>query len=77
VPEARTRLRDIYLAAWTIYEPMERLVEAFELAQSLGALHQAISYRNIVASVEEVSRQELDGAPYWLRRVLSSMPGDE
>jgi len=77
VPGARTRLRDVYLAAWATLEPVARLVEAFEIGLTLGALHQAISYRAIVATLEPVARHELDwGVPYWLRQVLSREIGE-
>jgi hypothetical protein len=78
VPDARTHLRDVYLAAWATDEPAARLAEAFELGLTLGALHQAISYRAIVATLEPVARQELDwGVPYWLRLVLSRVDAAE
>jgi hypothetical protein len=76
VPDARARLREVYLTAWAAYEPPARLAEAFELGLTLGALHQAISYRAIVATLEPVARHELDwGVPYWLRLVLSREVG--
>jgi hypothetical protein len=43
-PPVRTRLRDRYLRLWTDREPMERLVEAFELAQPLALLHAAMGH---------------------------------
>lgn len=73
--DVRTRLRDAYLEPWTHYETMERLVQAFELATSLGALHQAMSYMWILMNVAEDARWELEsGLVMWLRRLLPSQP---
>jgi Phosphotransferase enzyme family len=69
----RTPLRDAYLEPWTAYEPMERLVEAFEVSRPLGALHQAMSYMWILMNVAEDARWELErGLVMWLRHVLPS-----
>jgi hypothetical protein len=69
----RTQLRDAYLEPWTVYAPMERLVEAFEVSTPLGALHQAMSYMWILMNVAEDARWELErGLVMWLRRVLLS-----
>ncbi len=52
----RPDLRHAYLEAWTAYEPMQRLIEAFELAQTLEVLHHAITYHQILLpSVEDKS----------------------
>ena len=73
--EVRARLRDAYLEPWTVYAPMERLVEAFELSQPLGALHQAMSYMWILMNVAADARWELEsGLVMWLRRLLPA-PG--
>jgi hypothetical protein len=54
---------------------MSRLREAWALAAPLGALHQAISYPHIVASLEPAARHELDwGVPFWVRQVFQSVP---
>jgi aminoglycoside phosphotransferase (APT) family kinase protein len=69
------RLRDAYLALWTDYEPPERLLAAWTLARPLCALHQAVSYQAIMASLEARTRRENTGdAGDWLRRVLQAMP---
>jgi aminoglycoside phosphotransferase (APT) family kinase protein len=71
VPDARERIRDAYLQAWTAYEPMERLVEAFALGEVVAALHQAISYRYIVASLDDSQKGQLHGGTsQWLRVLL-------
>jgi hypothetical protein len=43
-PNVQSYLRDHYLRLWTDFEPMDRLVEAFELAQPLALLHAAIGH---------------------------------
>jgi aminoglycoside phosphotransferase (APT) family kinase protein len=69
------RLRDAYLALWTDYEPMPRLRQAWALAAPLGALHQAVSYQHIVASLEPAARHELDwGVSLWVRQMLQCVP---
>ena len=75
--DVRTQLRDAYLAPWITYAPMARLVEAFELTKSLGALHQAMSYMWILMNVAEDARWELEsGLLMWLRRLLPSQPSE-
>jgi hypothetical protein len=66
VPDARRRLRDAYLEPWTAYEPMERLIDAFELAQPLAALHHALlQHRVVLPNLEPSSRWELEGEIPW------------
>jgi aminoglycoside/choline kinase family phosphotransferase len=73
-PEARAAVWDAYLTAWTGYESPERLREAARRAEVLGSLHQAISYRQIIASLEPEARRELAGGlPQWVRRMLKLM----
>ncbi|WP_354636037.1 aminoglycoside phosphotransferase family protein [Planktothricoides raciborskii] len=46
VTDARSRIRNAYLAPWTIYAPMEQLVSTFEFASAtLVSLYEAISDR--------------------------------
>jgi hypothetical protein len=71
IPDVRTRLRGAYLELWTKYEPIERLVEAFELSQPLGALHQAISYAWIANNIAEDARWEIaHGLTVWLKSLI-------
>jgi hypothetical protein len=75
--EVRMRLRDAYLEPWTRFEPMERLVEAFEMSKSLGALHQAMSYMWILMNIAEDARWELEsGLAMWLRSLLPTQSGN-
>jgi hypothetical protein len=71
---AYARLRDAYLAAWQEFETPARLLEAWELARPLCALHHSISYLSIVTNIEPLVRKELfDGLPDYLHRLLASM----
>ncbi len=71
-PAVEARLRDAYLRVWTDFEPMDRLLEAWALAKPLLALHQAVSYQHIIATLEDVRKPEnLSGLPYWLRKMLA------
>jgi hypothetical protein len=70
----QARLRDGYLKEWLAYEPMERLLEMWRLADPLCALHQAVSYRYILANTEERCKYELDWAiPFWFSKILESL----
>jgi aminoglycoside phosphotransferase (APT) family kinase protein len=69
----RDRLRDAYLSEWTAFEPPERLARAWQLAEPLAALDQAISYRSIVADLQPVERHTARSPAYWLRKVLAGL----
>lgn len=70
----RNQLRDIYLEPWTTFEPRERLLEAWRLAEPLWSLHQAISYQAILANLETASRGGFRNViPAYLRMVLKSL----
>lgn len=76
LPNVRTRLRDVYLQEWTSYEPIERLIEAFELALTLGMLYQGITYYRIVSRLEPLARWELEFAmPLCLEKLLKYRKG--
>ena len=73
-PNVQARLHDSYLGVWAAYEPIERLFEAWKLAKPLCALHQAVSYQHIGATLEVTLKPELaSGLPYWLRTLLQSL----
>ena len=47
---------------------------SLKVAKPLCALHQAVSYQHIVATLEDTSKPELaSGLPYWLRTLLQSL----
>ncbi len=51
--------RDSYLAQWTDWAPMDRLLEVWRLAKPLAALHQAVSYLHILLGQEELIHAEM------------------
>jgi aminoglycoside phosphotransferase (APT) family kinase protein len=76
-PDARDHIIQTYLNLWTEYEPMDRLREMWRLAEPLGALHQAVSYQHILATLEPMSKQEMIwGVPEWLRRILKLLSAE-
>jgi hypothetical protein len=65
------RIRDAYLQPWTKYEPMDRLIQAYDASRPLGALHQTMSYLWILTNIAEDTRWEVEiGLPTWIRRLL-------
>ena len=73
VPDTWESMLTIYLNLWTGYESTKQLRTMWQLAEPLGALHQAVSYQHILASQEPTSRQELSmGLPIWIRHLLVS-----
>ncbi|HEX8221030.1 MAG TPA: aminoglycoside phosphotransferase family protein, partial [Chloroflexia bacterium] len=72
--QEQAAIRDAYLAEWSEYESPERLREAAQLAWPLGALHQALSYRDIMATPSDATRWELAGAAgYFLKHALKAV----
>jgi len=75
-PDAGAKLREAYLSEWTALVPIERLREAYAVAEPVVALHHAVSYRHIVASVDPVSALAFRyGIDLWLRALLTSLTG--
>jgi aminoglycoside phosphotransferase (APT) family kinase protein len=72
--ELRERLVGAYLPEWAAFEPPERLARAVRLAAPLGALHQAVSYRAIVASQQPpIDVHMRQSTAWWLRQVLAGL----
>lgn len=71
------RLRDVYLEPWTIFEPMDRLREAFELAYKLSSLHFALNYHKLILPKMEVKWEMHYMLPYFLKQLLRSWMGLE
>jgi hypothetical protein len=66
-------LRDIYLEPWTHYESRENLIEAFKLAYRVGMVCRALTWRRILAGVEEpVNAEYAEAVPGWLQEFLNS-----
>jgi hypothetical protein len=73
----RRRRVDAYLAEWAAFEPPERLLRAWLIADPLSALHHAISYRSIVESLAPPFDQHMaSSTASWLRRMLDRLPSD-
>lgn len=67
-------LRDAYLACWIAYEPIERLREAYQIAEILAALHQAVSYHGIQKHSEPYYRNQWDWAvPHFARLIFKKL----
>ncbi len=70
----RESLRDLYLSQWIQYEPPERLLEAWNIAKPLCALHHAITYQHIIASLEPRAKQEFESAlAIFLREIIRAV----
>jgi hypothetical protein len=74
-PVLQSRLCDAYLAQWTLYEPMERLLELWQLAYPICALHQAVSYRYIAHHAESGGNHPMLawGMPFWFSKILETV----
>ncbi|MFC1715898.1 phosphotransferase [Candidatus Poribacteria bacterium] len=85
ISNARERLRDVYLEAWTDYESIDRLRELFDLIDRWRILHAVL----IDAEWVSVYQKKLSGPPiqcsftewalrrrqYYLAKVLRRLPG--
>lgn len=69
------RLRDAYLEPWVIYMEMDKLINAFELAKPLTALHHVMIYKLIMLpTIEDRAKWEMDKMiPFWLRVLIDNM----
>lgn len=70
-PGAADILRDAYLERWTVYEPMHRLRELFELAGRVAGLHFALLYYRIILPSIETKWEWRLMLPFLLRRLLN------
>jgi Phosphotransferase enzyme family len=71
--DAAQLIRDAYLEPWFGEVPSDALLQAFELSQELGALHQAVSYRRIIDATEPSQHWQFAPAlPYFVRRLLDT-----
>ncbi len=69
---ALARLRDAYLAAWTEYEPLERLRDAYAIAARLALLCRALTWYDFLPPLERGARWEFDdSAGYFLGLFLN------
>jgi len=68
--QVQSRLATAYLEPWTVYEPMDRLLTAFELARILEVLHHALTYHQILLPTIEDKSQWTAIAPFHLKTLL-------
>jgi hypothetical protein len=77
LPDANTiagNLRQAYLEPWADIESMPRLVDAWRLAEPLGAVQQAMNYYRITTHMDATHYPELRGGlQFWLRQVLRAL----
>ncbi len=72
IRQSREHEWDQYLSQWSHYETKERLLDAWEIARPLAALHHAITYQNMRHILEVRNKQEVISAvPYFLRYVIN------
>jgi len=68
-------LIDAYLGCWSDYAPLDRLHEAYRIAEVLASLHQLVSYRSIRANTETSLRATWDWpGPRFVRTILAALP---
>ncbi|XSG77019.1 aminoglycoside phosphotransferase family protein [Herpetosiphon llansteffanensis] len=73
-PSIKCQLRDVYLAQWLEYEPIERLEALFEQIEPLYALHQALTYQALLHGLAPTARVEFAWAlPFWVNHVLAGL----
>jgi Phosphotransferase enzyme family len=73
-PGARERLRAAYLEEWSGVATRDALVRSAELAESVGMLHQAVSYQHMLPALEEPTRSAMGwGVTYWVPRLLDRL----
>lgn len=72
VPHTLERLRNAYLESWKAYEPMDKLIEAYELARQIAPLHYALLYHQRVLPGMEIKWEMRNMIPFYLRMLLVS-----
>ena len=70
VPDLRNQLRDAYLEPWAAYAPHAELIAIFDLAQSLSALHNAMTYHQWILPHMEARWEMEKMIPFYLRKLL-------
>lgn len=69
------RLRDAYLEAWTDRYDRRTLVEAADLAITLGPVSRSLSWRRALDTPDPARADYADAVPGWLAELLESEPG--
>ncbi|MEK8108895.1 phosphotransferase [Micromonospora sp. M12] len=68
------RLRDAYLEAWTDRYDRRTLVEAADLAITLGPVCRSLSWRRALDTDEESRSEYADAVPGWLEELFAASP---
>jgi hypothetical protein len=63
-------LRDAYLEPWSSYEPIDRLIQAYEIARPLSALHNAVIYHRYILPNMESQWEMQRMLPFYLKKLL-------
>lgn len=71
VPNARERLRDAYLKPWQAYEPLAKLIEAYDVAMRVAPLHHAVIYQQQILPEMENQWEMNNMIVFYLRRLLA------
>lgn len=69
-PQQNQRLRAAYLDPWQVYEPMERLEQALELAEQLAPVHHALLYHVMILPNMEARWEMVNMVAHYLRMLL-------
>jgi len=69
VPDVRDRLRDAYLQLWSTYEPLPKLIDAYNLAMKLAPLHHALIYQHLILPKMQNKWEMNNMIPFYLRRL--------
>ncbi len=73
-PGARERLRSAYLDEWHGVATGDALARSAELAETIGMLHQAVSYQHMLPALEEPTRSAMGGGvAFWVESLLGRL----
>lgn len=75
-PQQNQRLRAAYLSPWQVYESMERLEQALELAEQLAPVHHALLYHLMILPNMEAKWEMVNMVAYYLRMLLHEYQGE-
>ncbi|PWR10000.1 phosphotransferase [Micromonospora acroterricola] len=68
------RLRDAYLEAWTDRYDRATLVEASDLAMTLGAVSRSLSWRRALDTADPSRAEYAEAVPGWLAELFEANP---
>lgn len=74
VPHVRERLRDAYLQVWSAYEPLPKLIGAYDRAMTLASLHHALIYQRHILPRMQNQWEMNNMIPFYLRRLIQQRP---